>query len=101
MDLKESKDLYGRLLVLARSNRHVDLNLLFNIINSLKHQEFSFLPMKMHLHGSDKSKLIHFLGKLSHDKERMVGDDNDKLHLKTADVMIPLQMVCIVEKLLL
>lgn len=30
----------------------------------------------------------------------MVGDENDNLHLKTADVMIPLQLVPLVEILL-
>ena len=65
MDLKETKDLYGRLMVLARSSRDI------NQKEAIGNYEFTLTPRALFspdgtiLQCSDKSKLIHFLNKLS------------------------------------
>ena len=64
MDLKETKDLYGRFMVLARSNRDIDLK------NAVGKYEFTVTPRALFapdgyiLPCTDKSKLIHCLEKL-------------------------------------
>ena len=69
VDLKETKDLYGRLMVLARSNRDVNLK------DAIGNYEFTLTPRALFapdgtvLPCQDKSTLIHLLIKLAKDKE--------------------------------
>ena len=64
VDLKETKDLYGRLMVLARSNRDIDQK------QAIGEHEFTLTPRSLFapdgtvLPCSDKSKLIHSLQKM-------------------------------------
>ena len=64
VDLKETKDLYGRLMVLARSNRDIDQK------QAVGTYEFTLTPRSLFgadgsvLSCSDKSKLIHALENL-------------------------------------
>ena len=64
VDLKETKDLYGRLMVLARSKRDIDLK------QAIGNYEFTLTPRALFapngamLPCNDKSKLIHLLEKL-------------------------------------
>lgn len=59
VDLKETKDLYGRLMVLARSNRDI------NQKEAIGNYEFTLTPRALFapdgtvLPCHDKSKLIH------------------------------------------
>ena len=62
VDLKETKNLYGRLIVLTRSNRDINQkNAIGNYVTPRAHfaQDGSMLPC------TDKSKLIHNLEKLA------------------------------------
>ena len=65
MDLKETKDLYGRLMVLARSSRDI------NQKEAIGNHEFTLTPRALFapdgtiLPCLDKSKLIHLLNKLA------------------------------------
>jgi len=65
VDLKETKDLYGRLMVLARSSRHI------NQKEAIGNHEFTVTPRALFapdgtiLPCMDKSKLIHLLQKLA------------------------------------
>src|SRR6218665_740148 len=65
VDLKETKDLYGRLMVLARSSRDI------NQKEAIGNYEFTLTPRALFspdgtiLQCRDKSKLIHLLNKLS------------------------------------
>jgi len=65
VDLKETKDLYGRLMVLTRSSRDI------NQKEAVGNQEFTltlrtlFAPGGTILPCLDKSKLIHFFNKLA------------------------------------
>ena len=64
VDLKETKDLYGRLMVLAKSNRDIDKK------SAAGNFEFTLTPMALFAPGgsicpcAEKSKLIHCLEKL-------------------------------------
>ena len=61
VDLKETKDLYGRFMVLARSSRDIDQK------NAIRNYEFTLTPRALFapdgsvLPCTDKSKLIHCL----------------------------------------
>ena len=65
VDLKETMDLYGRLMVLARSSRDI------NQKEAIGNHEFTLTPRAFFapdgtiLPCLDKSKLIHFLNKLA------------------------------------
>ena len=65
VDLKETKDLYGRLMVLAKSNREI------NQKHAISNYEFTLTPRALFapnvtlLPCTDKSKLIHVLEKLT------------------------------------
>ena len=65
VDLKETKDLYGRLMVLARSSRDI------NQKEAIGNYEFTLTPRALFapdgtiLRCMDKSKLIHLLNKLT------------------------------------
>ena len=65
MDLKETNDLYGRLMVLARSSRDI------NQKEAIGNHEFTLTPRALFapdgtiLPCLDKSKLIHLLNKLA------------------------------------
>lgn len=65
VDLKETKDLYGRLMVLARSSRNI------NQKEAIGNHEFTLTPRAFFapdgtiLPCLDKSKLIHVLNKLA------------------------------------
>ena len=64
MDLKETKDLYGWLMVLAKSNRDIDQK------SAIGNFEFTLTPRALFapdgsiLPCAEKSKLIHCLEKL-------------------------------------
>ncbi|PIK61642.1 hypothetical protein BSL78_01460 [Apostichopus japonicus] len=64
VDLKETKDLYGRLMVLARSNRDIDLKQAIGNYEFTLTQRALFAPNGAMLPCTDKSKLIHLLEKL-------------------------------------
>ena len=70
VDLKETKDLYGHLMVLAKSSRDIDQK------NAIGNYEFTLTPRALFApDGSilpcfDKSKLIHCLEKLKKDCEK-------------------------------
>ena len=74
VDLKETRDLYGRLMVLARSNRDL------NQRDAIGNYEFTLTPRALFapdgtvLPCHDKSKLIHLLSKLA--KESAPEEDN-------------------------
>ena len=65
VDLKETTNLYGRLMVLTRSNRDIDQK------NTIGNYEFTLTPRALFapdgsmLPCTDKSKLIHNLQKLA------------------------------------
>ncbi len=65
VDLKETKNLYGRLMILTRSNRDIDQK------NAVANYEFTLTPRALFapdgsmLPCTDKSKLIHNLEKLA------------------------------------
>ena len=65
VDVKETKDLYGRLMVLARSNRNV------NQKDAIGNHEFTVTPRALFASDGtilpclDKLKLIHLLNKLT------------------------------------
>ena len=75
MDLRETKDLFGRLIIIAKSNRDVDLK------HAIGHHEFTVTPRAFFaasgsvLPCQDKAKLIHFLEKLPTDKENATSGD--------------------------
>ena len=69
-DLKESKDLHGRLMVLARLNRDIDQKLAVGTYEFTLTPRSLFAPDGSVLPCSDKSKLIHAL-------ENMVATDTD------------------------
>ena len=64
VDLKETKNLYGRLMILTRSNRDIDQK------NAIGNYEFTLTPRALFapdgsmLACTDKPKLIHDLEKL-------------------------------------
>ncbi|SMN02506.1 hypothetical protein SPONN_1209 [uncultured Candidatus Thioglobus sp.] len=70
IDLKETKNLYGRLMVLARSNRDIDQK------NAVGNYEFTLTPRSLFapdgsmLPCTDKSKMIHILEKLANTDEQ-------------------------------
>ena len=64
VDLKETKDLYGRLMVLARSNRDIDQKQAVGTYEFTLTPRSLFAPDGSVLPCSDKSKLIHALEKL-------------------------------------
>lgn len=67
VDLKETKDLYGRLMVLAKSSRDIDQK------QAIGNHEFTLTPRALFAPGgsvlpcTDKSKLIHIIQKLTTD----------------------------------
>ncbi len=69
VDLKETKNLYSRLMVLTRSNRDIDQR------NAVGNYEFTLTPRALFapdgsmLPCTDKSKLIHNLEKLTNTDE--------------------------------
>ena len=69
VDLKDTKNLYGRLIVLTRSNRDIDQK------NAVGNYEFTLTPRALFapdgsmLPCTDKSKLIHSLEKLANTDE--------------------------------
>ena len=65
VDLKETKDLYGRLMVLARSNRDIDQNQAVGTYEFTSTPRALFSPNGSVLPCSDKSKLIHVLEMLT------------------------------------
>ena len=69
VDLKETTNLYGRLMILTRSNRDIDQK------NVIGNNEFKLTPRALFapdgsmLPCTDKSKLIHSLEKLARSDE--------------------------------
>ena len=61
VDLKETKDLFGRLMVLARSNRDIDQKQAVGTFEFTLTPRSLFTPDGELLLSSDKSKLIHAL----------------------------------------
>ena len=70
VDLKETKDLHGRLMILARSNRDIDQKQAIGTYEFTLTPRSLFSPDGAVLPCSDKSKLIHLL-------EKMVPTDED------------------------
>ncbi|KAG1712215.1 Tyrosine-protein kinase Btk29A [Nymphon striatum] len=64
IDLKETKDLFGRLMVLARSSRDVDQNKAIGNFEFTLTPRALFAPSGSLLPCNDKSKLIHALTNL-------------------------------------
>ena len=64
VDLKETRDLYGRLMVLARSNRDIDQKQAVSTYEFTLTPRSLFTPDGAVLPCSDKSKLIHALEKM-------------------------------------
>ena len=87
VDLKETKDLYGRLMVLARSNRDI------NQKDAVGNYEFTLTPRALFapdgtvLPCQDKSKLIHLLIKLAKDEESQAAcmDHQDAMKIGTSN----------------
>jgi hypothetical protein len=83
VDLKETKDLYGRLMVLARSNRDIDQK------QAIGKYEFTLTPRALFaangtmLPCTDKSQLIHLLEKLGTAEP----PDGDQQQLQDASVL--------------
>ena len=79
VDLKETKDLYGRLMVLTRSHRDIDQK------NTIGMYEFTLTPRSLFaadgslLSCNDKCKLIHALEKAVEDCGRPGIDHDDQL----------------------
>ena len=65
VDLKETKDLYGRLMVLARSNRDIDQKQAVGNYEFTQTPRALFTPNGDILPCTDKSKLIHLLEKIA------------------------------------
>ena len=65
VDLKETKDLYGRLMALARSNRDIDQKQAVGTYEFTLTPRALFSPNGMVLPCNDKAKLIHVLEKLT------------------------------------
>ncbi|KAJ8353332.1 hypothetical protein SKAU_G00208990 [Synaphobranchus kaupii] len=65
VDLKETKDLYGRLLILAQSNRQLDQKQAVGNYEFTQTPRALFAPNGDILPCTDKSKLIHLLEKLA------------------------------------
>ena len=65
VDLKETKDLYGRLMVLARSNRDIDQKQAVGTYEFTLTPRALFSPNGSVLPCNDKSKCIHVLEKLA------------------------------------
>ena len=69
VDLKETKDLFGRLMILARSNRDI------NQKDAIRNYEFTLTPRALFapdgtvLSCQDKSKIIHLLIRLAKDEK--------------------------------
>ena len=69
IDLKETKDLYARLLVLAKSNREIDQKYAIGNFEFTLTPRALFAPDGSILPCTDKSKLIHCLQELPIDEE--------------------------------
>ena len=67
--LKETKELYGRFMVLARSNRDMDLKKCSRDLRISLTPRALFAPDGSILPCTDKSKLIHYLEKLGENNE--------------------------------
>ena len=68
IDMKETKDLHGRLMVLARSNRDVDQKKAIGNYDFTLTPRALFAPDGTVLPCTDKSKLIHLLEQLASEK---------------------------------
>ena len=64
VDLRETKDLYGRLMILAKSNRDIDQKAAIGNFEFTLTPRALFAPDGSILPCADKSKLIHCLDKL-------------------------------------
>lgn len=94
VDLKETKDLYGRLMVLARSHRDVDQK------NAIGNHEFTLTPRALFapdgsiLPCTDKAKLIHSLEHLvtanvtPKDTPEPTGDTSKKIAIVDGMVLV-------------
>ena len=84
VDLKETKDLYGRLMVLSRSSRDVDQK------DAIGNFEFTVTPRALFapngslLSCTDKSKLIHNLEKFANKEPSLPEDELDATHMEPA-----------------
>ena len=82
VDLKETKDLYGRLLVLAISNRHIDQRDAIGCYEFTLTPRALFAPSGIMLPCTDKAKLIHLLVKLAE------ADTADQVHPQAASLQM-------------
>ena len=84
---RQTKDLYGRLMVLARSNRDI------NQKDAIGNYEFTLTPMALFAPDGtvvacqDKSTLIHLLIKLAKDEESQAAcmDNQDAMKIGTSN----------------
>ena len=85
VDLKETKDLYARLMILARSNREIDLKDVVGQYEFTLTPRALFSPNGMQLICTDKSNLIHLLTKLGvTEKEKQIQNQVDTVNLDNA-----------------
>ena len=85
VDLKETKDLYGRLMVLACSNRDIDLKQAVGIYEFTLTSRLLFSSDGAVLPCSDKSKLIHTLEKMVTTNTDQQEQPDDSTHSTTSD----------------
>jgi len=88
VDLKETKDLYERLMVLARSNRDIDQKQAIGTYEFTLTPRSLFSPDGAVLPCSDKSKLIHTLEKMVNTNTDLADQQeqpNDSTYSTTSD----------------
>ena len=108
IDLKETKDLYGRLMILTKSSHDVDQ------MDAIGNYEFSLTPRALFAPNGDllpcldKSKLIHLL--LKHGENNTVAEDQQaasalaptsaEVHSSTVIKIAVVDAMVLVQKLL-
>lgn len=87
VDLKETKNLYGRLMVLARSNKDINQKDVIGNYECTLTPRALFAPDGTVLPCQDKSKLIHLLIKLAKDEESQAAcmDHQDAMEIGTSN----------------
>ncbi len=80
VELKETRDLFGRLMVLARSNRDIDQKQAFGTHEFTLTPRSLFTPDGEVLPCTDKSKLIHALRALATTNTDLQEQTNDSTH---------------------
>ena len=83
IDLRETKDLYGRLMILCKSSRDVDMKKVIGEYEFTLTPRSLFAPNGSMLMCTDKSKLIHELQKLVLDNSSHDSSDNNLQPMST------------------